>query len=963
MGTGRRRKLDGDDSDEEYVAEEDLCVSSAAEEDGDAEYEVDEEEEEETPRPVKGARKRKSNPAARRPRKRSYEVEDEDYSEESGDYQEDLDDEEEEEPPRLNSKTECGGRSQPPVSQRSNRRHEEEDADFDPELDEGEEDRDMDFDPELEGDDEEFEDEEEEEFDVSHARKVPRIQNTVRRIPASKRRCGKKKKKNSSSSSKVSKRKVRSAKKRKAAPATRRRKREHYEDDDDFIVEEDQVKVNRNSRKKARFGRQVELDRPVPVAEADIWPAIDSDTSDFEFGTSDEEHENVVTPVVEPVRVAVRKGRKKKASGSSSDSEFHVLDEELRDVRDQEVKKRTFVLQSSSDSEFHVSETELGTSRETERKKSVFDSGSSSDSDFNVSDKESGHVRKDAKQKKNRVFVSNSSSDSEFNGSDKEMGHVRKEAKKKKNSVFASGSSSDSEFHVLDEELRDVRDQEVKKRTFVLQSTSDSEFHVSETELGTSRETERKKSVFDSGSSSHSDFNVADKELGHVRKEAKKKKNSVFVSGSSSEAEIHVSDEELGHVREEEAKRKKRVFVSGSCSDSEFHGSDKDFREVKPLEAQPMLPVSVRRISFTRNGEDKGKEKKEVVDAGKHMCGICLSDDQTMTLQGMLDCCSHYFCFACIMEWSKVESRCPLCKRRFTTITKSSKVDLGSELKKAVIRVEERDQVYQPTEEEIRRWLDPYENLVCIECNQGGEDSLMLLCDICDSSAHTYCVGLGREVPEGNWYCGGCRLGAEGTSYPRSLSNSNSAQLAATAPIGTFERSPSINPWQTFQGFDLNALPREVSRQNHPTESRASTASVSTSSGGRLATLSRRRGWIRILLDRQRPAVSLDLGHNGVQNSDYVPRAELDHMNFFASSESNSLQHGGYLSRIEPSRRNLHAPSEANTSQLLLDDIRDQHYFSPSVQTQRNSTPCISVDGNNFQQTESVQHMCSISPH
>uniref|UniRef100_A0ACD5YMW6 Uncharacterized protein n=1 Tax=Avena sativa TaxID=4498 RepID=A0ACD5YMW6_AVESA len=871
MGTGRRRKLDGDDSDEEYVAEEDLCVSSAAEEDGDAEYEVDEEEEEETPRPVKGARKRKSNPAARRPRKRSYEVEDEDYSEESGDYQEDLDDEEEEEPPRLNSKTECGGRSQPPVSQRSNRRHEEEDADFDPELDEGEEDRDMDFDPELEGDDEEFEDEEEEEFDVSHARKVPRIQNTVRRIPASKRRCGKKKKKNSSSSSKVSKRKVRSAKKRKAAPATRRRKREHYEDDDDFIVEEDQVKVNRNSRKKARFGRQVELDRPVPVAEADIWPAIDSDTSDFEFGTSDEEHENVVTPVVEPVRVAVRKGRKKKASGSSSDSEFHVLDEELRDVRDQEVKKRTFVLQSSSDSEFHVSETELGTSRETERKKSVFDSGSSSDSDFNVSDKESGHVRKDAKQKKNRVFVSNSSSDSEFNGSDKEMGHVRKEAKKKK--------------------------------------------------------------------------------------------NSVFVSGSSSEAEIHVSDEELGHVREEEAKRKKRVFVSGSCSDSEFHGSDKDFREVKPLEAQPMLPVSVRRISFTRNGEDKGKEKKEVVDAGKHMCGICLSDDQTMTLQGMLDCCSHYFCFACIMEWSKVESRCPLCKRRFTTITKSSKVDLGSELKKAVIRVEERDQVYQPTEEEIRRWLDPYENLVCIECNQGGEDSLMLLCDICDSSAHTYCVGLGREVPEGNWYCGGCRLGAEGTSYPRSLSNSNSAQLAATAPIGTFERSPSINPWQTFQGFDLNALPREVSRQNHPTESRASTASVSTSSGGRLATLSRRRGWIRILLDRQRPAVSLDLGHNGVQNSDYVPRAELDHMNFFASSESNSLQHGGYLSRIEPSRRNLHAPSEANTSQLLLDDIRDQHYFSPSVQTQRNSTPCISVDGNNFQQTESVQHMCSISPH
>ena len=251
---------------------------------------------------------------------------------------------------------------------------------------------------------------------------------------------------------------------------------------------------------------------------------------------------------------------------------------------------------------------------------------------------------------------------------------------------------------------------------------------------------------------------------------------------------------------------------------------------------------------------------------------------------------------------------------------------------------------------------------MCIECNQGGEDSLMLLCDICDSSAHTYCVGLGREVPEGNWYCGGCRLGGEGPSYARSLTNSNSAELAATAPIGTFGRSPSINSWQSFQGFDLNASPREISRQNHLAESRSLTAGLSTPSGGRLATLSRRRGWIRILLDRQRPAAGPELGHNAVQHSDFVPRAEPDHMNF-ASPESNSLQHSNYVSRIEPNRRNLHAPSEANSSQLLLDDIRDQHRCSPSVQTQRNSAPCISVDGNSFQQTESVKHMCSISPH
>lgn len=45
----------------------------------------------------------------------------------------------------------------------------------------------------------------------------------------------------------------------------------------------------------------------------------------------------------------------------------------------------------------------------------------------------------------------------------------------------------------------------------------------------------------------------------------------------------------------------------------------------------------------------------------------------------------------------------------------------------------------------------------------------MLLCDLCDSPAHTYCVGLGREVPDGNWYCDGCR--------PTALASSNAQGL------------------------------------------------------------------------------------------------------------------------------------------------------------------------------------------
>ncbi|KAG0551451.1 hypothetical protein BDA96_01G424700 [Sorghum bicolor] len=426
------------------------------------------------------------------------------------------------------------------------------------------------------------------------------------------------------------------------------------------------------------------------------------------------------------------------------------------------------------------------------------------------------------------------------------------------------------------------------------------------------------------------------------------------LESDTSDFEFATSDEEPNNVETPVVEpatvrkgRKKRISGSESSSDSEFVVSDKELeelREPEPPKAAPILPAPLRRICITRHGEGKGKEKQEPEEAGKPICGICLSEEQRATVQGVLNCCSHYFCFACIMEWSRVESRCPLCKQRFTTITKSSKVDLGLGVRKAVIKVEERDQVYQPTEEEIRRWLDPYENVVCIECNQGGDDSLMLLCDICDSSAHTYCVGLGREVPEGNWYCGGCRLGDEGPSYTgiqrtvayerqtyRNHVDSSSVSFGMLASSGTFERPPSINPRHSFQGIDLNLSPREFPGESHPAESQVSTDSVSTPTGRR--TVSARRQihrYIRILLARPRQPSRPDVFHNIAQHSGGVPRTE-------------------------PNRQNFPSSSEANTSHNLPDGIQNHHGSLPFVQAQNNFAPFMSLDGDDFQQIEGVK--------
>jgi hypothetical protein len=140
--------------------------------------------------------------------------------------------------------------------------------------------------------------------------------------------------------------------------------------------------------------------------------------------------------------------------------------------------------------------------------------------------------------------------------------------------------------------------------------------------------------------------------------------------------------------------RRKKGSESDSSSDSDYVISEEELKDLggpRLQETGPQLPPpAAHRGIVPRRVNEKGKELEEAL---KQICGICLSEEQRATIQGVLNCCSHYFCFACILEWSKVESKCPLCKRRFNTISKSSVADVGSGLRNAAIRVEKRDQV------------------------------------------------------------------------------------------------------------------------------------------------------------------------------------------------------------------------------------------------------------------------------
>ncbi|KAF9669871.1 hypothetical protein SADUNF_Sadunf13G0009600 [Salix dunnii] len=323
--------------------------------------------------------------------------------------------------------------------------------------------------------------------------------------------------------------------------------------------------------------------------------------------------------------------------------------------------------------------------------------------------------------------------------------------------------------------------------------------------------------------------------------------DSDLVSNGSSDDEYTLSGEEREQVRE----------------DSQLYGKLKTSLRSSSVwkKTQENGDLCQQTIPVGRKGKEKVKEVKS--ELGKQVCGICLSEEDKRRLRGTLDCCSHYFCFTCIMEWSKVESRCPLCKQRFSTIAKSGRSAMGVDLRNMVIEVPKRDQVYQPTEEEIRSYIDPYENVICKECHEGGDDGLMLLCDLCDSSAHTYCVGLGRQVPEGNWYCDDCRPVALGSTSSQAQDplhdqwNSSNNIFNRPSPImnleGGLDPNLESSPRLTIpQVFGSLSSPRFLTGDSH-VASPVSVAGASTVSGRR--HLHRH---IRILLSNRNPSANMN---------------------------------------------------------------------------------------------------------
>ncbi|XP_074580177.1 uncharacterized protein At4g10930 isoform X2 [Curcuma longa] len=155
-------------------------------------------------------------------------------------------------------------------------------------------------------------------------------------------------------------------------------------------------------------------------------------------------------------------------------------------------------------------------------------------------------------------------------------------------------------------------------------------------------------------------------------------------------------------------------------------------------------------------------------------CGICMD---VVIDRGALDCCDHWFCFACIDNWATITNCCPICKNEFQLITCLPVYDTtGSASVENYLLSRDEDWSVQGKNNTLS-FPSYYISEDAVACLDGDgckvrsglatiEDDLAfdtsIACDSCDIWYHAFCVGFHPESTSiGSWLCPRC-LSVEG---------------------------------------------------------------------------------------------------------------------------------------------------------------------------------------------------------
>ncbi|KAK4422508.1 hypothetical protein Salat_1833300 [Sesamum alatum] len=152
-------------------------------------------------------------------------------------------------------------------------------------------------------------------------------------------------------------------------------------------------------------------------------------------------------------------------------------------------------------------------------------------------------------------------------------------------------------------------------------------------------------------------------------------------------------------------------------------------------------------------------------------CGICTD---VVIDRGVLDCCQHWFCFACIDNWATITSLCPLCQNEFQLITCVPVYDTVGGNKTDDDTNPRDDEWFIEGKNNTLSFPSYYIDENAVVCLDGDgckirsgsvaiqEDSdidTSIACDSCDKWYHAFCVGFDPEGScDGSWLCPRCTI-------------------------------------------------------------------------------------------------------------------------------------------------------------------------------------------------------------
>ncbi|KAL8503616.1 hypothetical protein ACS0TY_022377 [Phlomoides rotata] len=187
-------------------------------------------------------------------------------------------------------------------------------------------------------------------------------------------------------------------------------------------------------------------------------------------------------------------------------------------------------------------------------------------------------------------------------------------------------------------------------------------------------------------------------------------------------------------------------------------------------------------------------------------CGICMD---VVVDRGVLDCCQHWFCFACIDNWATITSLCPLCQNEFQLITCVPVYDIVGGSKSDDETNPRDDDWFIEGKTNTVSFPSYYIDENAVVCLDGDgckirsesvvieEDSdidTSIACDSCDKWYHAFCVGFDPEgTCESSWLCPRCTVDKGSESSDRSLVLRNSYQSCLEIGGGDYPAEASFS--------------------------------------------------------------------------------------------------------------------------------------------------------------------------